>query len=303
MSSSTPVHTQTRLSDRTVARTHQPRSHSRRRLITVLVSTAALLIVAVFWFSPFIVLLMTSIRSSADFSQNGALALPRSFTFSNFAEAWSVGDFSHTYLNSAIVTLVKVPLGVIISAMLAFALAKLKLPGRKIVLAGVFIGLTIPIYITILPLFETVKSLGLIDNIFGLIGPYLAFGIPFEVLVLHSFFRRVPEELFEAARVDGASNWRIFFQIMLPLSIPALVTVAILDAVSTWNELLMAVIILNSDVNKTLPLGLLNFQGQFGTNFTGLAAGILIAVVPMLVAYAILQRWIVSGLTAGAIKG
>ncbi len=136
-----------------------------------------------------------------------------------------------------------------------------------------------------------------------LTGPYLAFGIPFCVLVLQSFFRQVPDEIIEAARIDGAGNWRIFFTIMLPLSTPALVTVAILDGVSTWNELRMALIILNSENSKTVPVGLLNFQGQFANNNTGLAAGILIAVVPILIAYILLQRWIVGGLTAGATKG
>lgn len=279
------------------------RSASKRRVIGVVVSTAVLVIIALFWFSPFVILLNTSIRTATDFAQHGPLAWPSSFTLGNFADAWGIGNFANTYRNSAIITLVKVPLGVLISAMLAFALAKLRLPGRKVVLFGVFLGLTVPIYITLVPLFGLTKQLGLIDNIFGLLGPYLAFGIPFEVLVLHSFFRRVPEEIFEAARVDGTGNWRMFFQIMLPLSLPALVTVAILDAVSTWNELLMALILINSDQNKTIPLGLLNFQGQFATNYTGLAAGILIAVVPMLIAYAVLQKWIVSGLTAGAVKG
>src|SRR5690606_23230849 len=125
-------------------------------------------------------------------------------------------------------------------------------------------------------------SAGLTDNLLGLVGPYLAFGIPFEVLILQSFFRQVPDEIVEAAKIDGASEARIFFTIMLPLSAPALVTVAILDAVSTWNELLMALILLNSDQAKTIPVGLLNFQGQFANNNTGQAAGILIAVVPIL---------------------
>ncbi len=274
-----------------------------RRLVVPLVMTAVLLVIAVFWFSPFLVLILTSIRTSSDFLQHGPLSAPSSFTLANFGEAWDAGLFSSTYRNSALITIVKVPIGVLISAMLAFALAKLRMPLRRTIMFAVFLGLTIPIYITLVPLFDTIRQLGLIDNVFGLLGPYLAFGIPFEVLVLHSFFRAVPEELFEAARMDGAGNWRIFFRIMLPLSLPALVTVAILDAVSTWNELLMALVLLNSDANKTLPLGLLNFQGQFATDYTGLAAGILIAVVPMLVAYAILQRWIVTGLTAGAIKG
>jgi len=279
------------------------RTMSRRKLTAMMVSTIVLLVIAIVWFAPFIILLFTSIRSSADFAQNGPLALPSSFTFHNFVAAWGEGLFSDTYRNSIIITVVKVPIGVLISAMLAFALAKLRMFGRKTVMFAVFLGLTVPIYITLVPLFGIVKDIGLIDNVFGLLGPYLAFGIPFEVLVLHSFFRRVPEEVFEAARIDGAGNWRIFFQVMIPLSLPALVTVAILDAVATWNELLMALILLNSDQNKTLPLGLLNFSGQFGTDYTGLAAGILIAVIPMLIAYAVLQRWIVSGLTAGAVKG
>lgn len=292
-------------SDRSDVRSSTPgkRGMSTRKVTAIITSTLVLLVVAIVWFAPFIILLFTSIRTPSDFAQNGPLAFPSSFTLGNFGSAWSEGLFGDTYRNSIIITVVKVPIGVLISAMLAFALAKLRMFGRKTVMFAVFLGLTVPIYITLVPLFGIVKDLGLIDNVFGLLGPYLAFGIPFEVLVLHSFFRRVPEEVFEAARIDGGGNWRIFFQIMLPLSLPALVTVAILDAVATWNELLMALILLNSNENKTLPLGLLNFSGQFGTDYTGLAAGILIAVIPMLIAYAVLQRWIVSGLTAGAVKG
>jgi len=103
--------------------------------------------------------------------------------------------------------------------------------------------------------------------------------------------------------MDGAGEWRIFFRLILPLSVPALITVAILDGVATWNEFLFALIVLNSDASKTIPVGLLNFQGQFANNNTGLAAGILIAVVPILIAYTLLQRWIVGGLTAGSLKG
>ena len=167
----------------------------------------------------------------------------------------------------------------------------------------VFLGLTIPIYITIVPVFIMLRSVGQTDSLLGLVGPYLAFGIPFEVLVLQSFFRQLPDEILESARIDGAERWRIFFTIVLPLSTPALVTVLILDGVSTWNEFLFALILLNSDENKTIPVGLLNFQGQFANNNTGLAAGILIAVLPILIAYILLQRWIVGGLTAGATKG
>ncbi len=265
--------------------------------------TVLLAVGALIWVSPLVLLLITSVRPLADFISNGPLAWPKHFTWSNFGDAWNIGKFATTYRNSAILLVLKVPIGVLFSAMLAFALAKLRIRFRRTVMFGVFLGLTIPIYITIVPVFIMLRSLGLTDNLLGLVGPYLAFGIPFTVLVLQSFFRQLPDELIEAAKIDGAGEWRIFFTIVLPLSLPALVTVFILDAVATWNEFLFALIMLNSDSHKTIPVGLLNFQGQFANNNTGLAAGILIAVVPILLAYVILQRWIVGGLTAGATKG
>jgi raffinose/stachyose/melibiose transport system permease protein len=265
--------------------------------------TLALAIIAVFWFGPLLLLFLTALRPQADFLGSGALSLPEALTLENFARAWGIGRFPDAFTNSILLVAIKVPLGVFISALLAYALAKLRIRFRRVIMWGVFLGLTIPIYITIVPLFAMLRSVGLTDDLWGLLGPYLAFGIPFETLVLQSFLRRVPGEITEAAHVDGAGPWRVFFRIMLPLSVPALVTVAILDAVATWNELLMALIILSSEENKTIPVGLLNFQGQFSTDHTGLAAGIVIAVLPILVGYALLQRYIVSGLTAGAVKG
>jgi raffinose/stachyose/melibiose transport system permease protein len=268
-----------------------------------LATTIVLAIVAIFWISPLVLLVVTALRPLSDFIGQGPLSWPSSFTFDNFLDAWGIGNFASTYRNSALIALIKVPLGVLVSAMLGFALAKLRMKFRRTVMFSVFLGLTIPIYIAIVPVFIMMRSVGGTDNLLGLLGPYLAFGIPFEVLVLQAFFRQLPDEIIEAARVDGAGDWRIFLTVVLPLSAPALVTVAILDAVATWNEFLFALILLNSDANKTIPVGLLNFQGQFANNSTGLAAGILIAVVPILIAYVLLQRWIVSGLTAGALKG
>ncbi|MEV0718474.1 carbohydrate ABC transporter permease [Asanoa sp. NPDC050611] len=268
-----------------------------------LAGTVLLSLGAVIWISPLVLLLVTSVRPLADFVANGPLTWPHEFTWGNFADAWDIGNFATTYRNSAILLALKVPVGVLLSAMLAFALSKLRIRFRRTIMFAVFLGLTIPIYITIVPVFIMLRSMGITDNLLGLVGPYLAFGIPFEVLVLQSFFRQLPDELIEAAKIDGAGEWRVFLTLVLPLSLPALVTVAILDAVATWNEFLFALIVLNSDASKTIPVGLLNFQGQFANNNTGLAAGILIAVVPILIAYVILQRWIVSGLTTGATKG
>jgi raffinose/stachyose/melibiose transport system permease protein len=265
--------------------------------------TIIIALVALLWSSPLVLLVITALRPLSDFVANGPLAWPQEWTLQNFADAWGVGNFATTYRNSAFLLILKVPLGVLISAMLAFALAKLRLRFGAVIMFAVFLGLTIPIYITIVPVFILLRNIGAVDSVPGLVGPYLAFGIPFEVLVLQSFFRQLPDELIEAAKMDGAGPWRIFFTLILPLSTPALVTVLILDAVATWNEFLFALILLSSDAHKTIPVGLLNFQGQFANNNTGLAAGILIAVVPILIAYIFLQRWIVGGLTAGATKG
>lgn len=280
---------------------HPPRVG--RRGTSVLALSVVLIVVGVMWLAPLLLLITTALRPLSDYVANGPLTWPKEFTWHNFTDAWHIGNFAVTYRNSFVITLVKVPIGVFVSALLAYALAKLRMPFRRPLMFAVFLGLTIPIYISILPNFVTIRQLGLTNNLFGLLGPYLAFGIPFEVLILQAFFRAVPDEIIEAAKVDGAGNLRIFFTIMLPLSVPVLITVAILDAVSTWNEFLMALILLNSDSSKTIPVGLLNFMGQFSNNNTGLAAGILIAVVPILIVYTLLQRYIVGGLTAGAMKG
>jgi len=291
------------LTEATAASAGRPAGAPRRRPKGGVVTTVLLALVALAWISPLALLVVTAIRPLSDFISHGPLSWPEQFTSKNFSDAWRIGNFATTYRNSAILLILKVPLGVFISAMLAYALAKLRIRFGTIIMYAVFLGLTIPIYITIVPVFIMMRSAGATDSLLGLIGPYLAFGIPFEVLVLQSFFRQIPDEIIEAARIDGADPWRIFLTIVLPLSAPALVTVLILDAVATWNEFLFALILLNSDAHKTIPVGLLNFQGQFSNNNTGLAAGILIAVVPILIAYTFLQRWIVAGLTAGASKG
>jgi raffinose/stachyose/melibiose transport system permease protein len=262
-----------------------------------------LILVAVFWASPVLILVSTAVKTATDFDAHGATSLPGSLTFANFRAAWNVGQFGPSFVNSGLITLVKVPIGVFLAALMSYSLAKLKINLRRSILFLLLLGLTVPIFIAVVPVFTMLRQAGLIDSIWGLLPPYLAFGLPFEVLILTGFFKRIPQELIEAARIDGASELSIFVRVVLPLSLPVLITVAILDAVATWNELVMALVLLSSPGHRTVPLSLLNFQGQFTTDFPALCAGILIALLPILVAYGFLQRWIVSGLTAGAVKG
>src|SRR5699024_5416552 len=153
-----------------------------------------------------------------------------------FPDAWDAGQFGTAYLNSTFLLVVKVPLGVFVAALLAYGLAKLEFPFRNFILFSVVLGMTIPIYIAIVPLFTMLREAGMTDSILGTIPPYLASGLPLEVLILQAVFRRVPNELIEAARIDGAGNMRIFFRIIVPLSLPSLVPVAILVRVVSWNE-------------------------------------------------------------------
>lgn len=276
---------------------------ARRRRTQALAATAVLIVIAVFWASPVLILLSTALKTTADFDAHGATSLPQSLTLANFRAAWNVGQFGTAFVNSGLITFVKVPIGVFLAALMSYSLAKLKINLRRSILFLMLLGLTVPIFIAVVPIFTMLRQVGLIDNIWGLLPPYLAFGLPFEVLILTGFFRRIPQEVIEAARIDGASELSIFVRIVLPLSLPVLITVAILDAVATWNELVVALVLLSSPGHRTVPLALLNFQGQFTTDFPGLCAGILIALLPILLAYGFLQRWIVSGLTAGAVKG
>ena len=188
-----------------------PAARARPRS-TGLVMTVVLAVAALLWFSPLVILLLTGLRTAADFLAHGPLSWPAELTLANFPEAWETGGLTTTYRNSILITVVKVPLGVLLSAMLAFALAKLQMRFRATILFTVLLGLTIPIYISIVPLFGMLRTVGLTDNLAGLIGPYLAFGIPFEVLVLYAFFRRLPDEIIVTPSVVPMTRGRLQFE-------------------------------------------------------------------------------------------
>ena len=160
-----------------------------------------------------------------------------------------------------------------------------------------------PIQVTLQPLLIMMQRLGLANTIWALIPPYVAFGLPFQIFVMRGFFRLIPSELIEAARLDGASELTIFRKIMLPLSLPALATLFIIDSLATWNEFLIALVLINAQESRTVPLGLLQFQGEFSTQYTLLMAGIVISILPVIAIFIFLQRYFVAGLTGGALKG
>ena len=261
---------------------------------------AFLIFIALIWITPVLTLVLTALKDAGDFAVNGAFSWPQSIRWANFSEAWETGVKNY-FWNSALVTGCKVPLGIFVEALTAFALTHMNFRLANRVFAYILIGLIVPIQMTLVPLTLLMNGLNLIDTLVGLTILYIGFGVPFGVLVLRGFFRTIPTAIIEAARIDGASWWRIFYQIALPLAAPALASLCILDGVATWNEFILAQIFLRSDELRTLPLGLVQFSTQFSTQYDQLAASVLIAVVPLVLVFLFFQRYFVSGI-GGAVK-
>lgn len=263
----------------------------------------ALLITALIWAMPFVFMFLTSVKSKADVNQLATWDLPTQWVWGNYADAIEIGDLWVTGGNSLLIALVKVPLGLLLSAATAFALGRLRFRRHKLVLGVFAIGSMVPIQVGLGTLFGTMLTLDLLDSRAGLILPYLAFGIPYQVFMLYGFFKAIPDELEESARVDGASTFRLFWQICLPLARPALAALFILDFVATWNEYAMATTLLQSQSNWTVPLAVQGFSTQHATDYGQLNAFIILSAVPVLIVYLMFQRYFVQGAFAGAVKG
>lgn len=263
----------------------------------------SLMVSGALWAVPFYVMFVTSLKSGADIANSSAWALPSEWMWSNYSEAIDTGNLWSTGANSLIISIIKVPLGLLIAAAAAFALSRIRFRHHRIALGLIAVGSMVPIQIGLGPLFNTMLSLNMLDSLGGLLLPYLAFGIPYAVFVLYGFMRAVPDEIEESARIDGASTFRVFWQMILPLAKPALAALFILDFVGTWNEYAMATTLLQSQANWTIPLAVQSFSTQFGTDYGPLNAFVFMSAIPVLIVYLLFQRYFVSGALAGAVKG
>lgn len=283
-----------------------PRPAGARRRRTDYAGVAlwiSLVVTSLLWALPFLLMFGTSVKTNADINQNPAWELPVEWAGENYAKAFEIGNLAVTGVNSLLIGVVKVPLGLLLAAACAYALARIRFRAHRITLMVIAIGSMVPIQIALGPLFNTMLTLNMLDSIWGLLLPYLAFGIPYQVFVLYGFFRAIPDELEESARIDGASTFRIFWQVVLPLAKPALAALFILDFVATWNEYAMATTLLRSQVNWTVPLAVQSFSTQWGTEYGPLNAFIIMSAIPVLIVYLLFQRYFVSGALAGAVKG
>ena len=263
---------------------------------------AVVAVAAVLWLFPLLLVVATSLREFG-FPTTDLLHWFDGLTFTNFAEAWERGNLGLYTLNSAMITFIKVPLGILVSSLCAFGLSRFRFRFRSPLVVIIIAGAAIPLQIPLIALFRMLLDMGMLDTYQGLILCYIALGIPYQVLFLIAAFNRIPIELEEAAKLDGLGPWRYWAKIVMPLSLPVIASLVILDFVATWNEFPIALTVLQTEENWTVPLALLSFMGPFSNEYQLLAAAVLIGAAPVMIVYIALQRYFVNGLTAGAVKG
>jgi raffinose/stachyose/melibiose transport system permease protein len=254
--------------------------------------------------APLIIMAFNSLRTEQDLA-NKPLGLPLHPTFENYAHAWSVGNFSTYFVNSVMITVSSVVLGTGVSVLAAYPLGRYRFRGRGVLSSYFLAGLMLPIRLGAVPVFFLVNSLTLalpgVDSRFWLICVYAGSGVPFSVFVLSAFFRQLPTELEEAARIDGAGELRIFARIMVPMVRPALTTVALFQFIPLWNDFFFPLVLLRDD-QYTLPAGLTRFFSEFDAAHAQLSAGLVITTIPLVLLFLVATKQIVAGLTAGMSK-
>lgn len=251
--------------------------------------------------APLLVMVANSLRTTRDMARD-PLGLPLDPNFASYGKAWVQASFGTFFTNSILVTVSSVLISTAVSLLAAYALARSRSRLTSIVEAVFLSGLMMPVYLAILPIFYLLDDMGLVNSRFGLIMVYAALGIPFSVFVLTAFFRQLPTELEEAARIDGAGSFTMFWHVMLPLVRPAIATVIVFRFVPIWNDFFYPLILLRSRENYTLPVGLTTFFGEYQTDWPTLFAGLVIATLPLVVLFLLATRQIVAGLTAGMSK-
>ena len=233
----------------------------------------------------------------------GALSLPKSWSFSNFAEAMQVTDFWHSLGNSLLITLVTIVLAILIHSIAGYVIGRgmRKIKGFKFIYFYIVSGMFVPFSILMMPLVKQTAQMG-IGNRFGVIVLYLVFYMPMNVLLYSGYLKNIPEAMEEAANIDGASTWTTDWRVIFPMMKPMHATVAILTALGTWNDVMTPLVIMSGTGQNTLPLAQLNFQSQFGTNYNLAFASYILALIPILIFYVICQKQILNGVANGAVK-
>jgi ABC-type glycerol-3-phosphate transport system permease component len=278
----------------------QPRGKPRRRR-PPWAAVAGLALFSLSAVLPLVFMAVTAFRTQADWDRD-KIGLPTTASFGAFERAWTGANIDVYFRNSVVITLSTVALTVICATLAGYAFAKIPWRLRGFFYFFVLVWLAIPPLLLMVPIYVEMVNLGLLDTWASVILLYTALNLPFNVYLMTAFFRSLPDELIEAAQMDGAGVHRVFLRILMPLAKPALATLIIFNFLWAWNEFLFALLLLQSDGVKTLTVGVLSLQGRFTTDYPALMAGLLITSLPVIGAYLIFQRHLVRGLVAGAVK-
>lgn len=266
----------------------------------------AAFILAIFWlavsFMPFVFMVLNSFKEKFEMLTKGVFQLPDSLNWNNYTELLK-GGFGTYFKNSVIVLAISLILLLFIAACASYPLARFKFKLANPIYALIVACMSIPVHITLIPVFKMAKSTGLYDSIWALIGPYIAFAVPISVFILTSFMKEIPREIEESAEIDGCGKIQMFFSMILPLAKPGLATLAIYNGVNMWNEFSFAYTLTQSSANRTLPLAIWEFQGQYSMNTPMIMAVLTLTLLPMIIMFIIFQDKLVKGMTAGAVKG
>lgn len=248
--------------------------------------------------------ILSSFKTNQEFYKS-AWALPKGFNFENYVSAWYTAKIGTYFLNSIVVVAISVILTLILCATTAYVLARFKFFGNNFLKTLYMSGLYVPTILGIVPIFLLLINLGLLDSWTGLILVYTVFSLPFSVFVLIGFFKTIPYELSDAAKIDGCSEYGTFWRIMFPISKTGLITVSIFNYIWVWNDYLFAMTFITDDNKRTLPVGLVRLTEtlQFKTEWGALFAGLVIIMAPSIIIYTIFQSQLTKGLTAGSVKG
>jgi multiple sugar transport system permease protein/raffinose/stachyose/melibiose transport system permease protein len=261
----------------------------------------ALALYTCFSAGPFLWVGVMSFRTTSEISAD-PYALPETMHWEKYVQAWTTSNYGTYFWNSTVVVVVAVVVLTLIGSMAAHCLARYRFPGNRLVLFIIFSTLIFPPQITIISMFQVLVEYGIYDTLFGLTLVYIAIQLPLTVYILEGFFGRIPQDFYDAAKLDGYGHVEIFWRITLPIGIPAVATTVILNFISLWNEFLYAVVLITDESNRTLPLGIQKFMGDQLEDIGMISTGLMIAIVPVIVVYVFFSERLIQGMAAGAVK-
>jgi N-acetylglucosamine transport system permease protein len=275
-----------------------------RQLFTQSVINASLIIWAAIVIFPMIWLIYSSFKTDQEIFFE-PWALPQSLHWANFQRAWIEVHIGQYFINSLRVVVPGVILTLVVSAMASYILARFRFPGNRIIFYLFMAGLLFPVFMALVPLFFLARDLGILNTFNGLIIVYAAYSLPFTIFFLTGFFKTLPSELHEAALIDGANEYQVFFRVMLPLAQPGLVTMGIFNFLGQWNQFILPLVLMTDRNSYVLPQGLsfMLHQQYYQNDWSALFAAVTLIMVPTLVVYIIFQNRIQQGVTVGALKG